>query len=78
MLEIEELGDVRVQPEVFAFFDRCACTKLVKDVVVPFRQGLENNTRTLEKIGADTCADNLLFAVKENLEHICKMDTMIE
>lgn len=47
-------------------------------MVVPFRQGLEDDTRTLEEIGADACADNFLFAVKENLGETGKMKTGLD
>ena len=62
-----ELSDISVQAKVLAFLQRCAGAELVEDVIVTFRQWLENNAGTLQEISSNPCSDDLLFSVEENL-----------
>ena len=68
MLEVVELRDIGIQTKIFSLLQRSTSAKLVEDVVVAFCQGLEDDTRALEKVCPDASPDNLLLAVKENLK----------
>ena len=67
LLQVVELRDIGVQTQILTLLRRCASTELVEDVVVPFRQRLEDNTRAFQQVCSDTRANNLLLAVEENL-----------
>ena len=62
-----EFCHVGVQTKIFPFFELGACTELVEDMVVPFGERLEHDTRSFEQVGAYACTDDFLFTVKENL-----------
>lgn len=62
-----EFCDIGVQTKIFLFFRGCAGAKLIEDVIISFREGLEDNTRTLKEVGADTCTNNFLLAIEEDL-----------
>ena len=67
LFQIVPLGDIGVKTEVLSLLQRCTRTELVENMVVAFSQRLEDNTRAFEKIGSNSCTNNFLLPIKENL-----------
>jgi len=70
LLQVEKLGHIRIEAEILLLLRGCASAKLVKDVVVSFGEGLEDDTRSLEKVRADAGANNFLLPIKQDLAQV--------
>jgi len=68
LVEVEELGGVDVETEIFTFLGWRAGAELVEDVVVSFDFGLVDESRAFEEVGSDSSTDDFLVFVEEDLQ----------
>ena len=72
MVEVEELGGVDVETEIFTFLGWSSGAELVEDVVVSFDLGLVDESGSFEEVGSDSSTDDLLVFVEEDLRRTAR------